>query len=153
MQRAPSVSYPVGRPLSAGLLLAVLWSAGALACGSWAVQSDHATALAIAAAACISAGSFAGTWWWRSPLGSLEWDGARWSWTAAPGGGPLDAGQATAVLDLQQVVLLRCAGEGPRWLWLERSALPARWPALRRAVYSPADSPVPGEAQPPSARP
>ena len=138
MHGAPSVSYPVGRSPFLGRLLAGAWLAGAAACVAWAVHGATAGAAWVGAIACTGAGAGAARWWWCQPAGLLAWDGEVWSW--APGDGPaVAAGRPSPVLDFQRSMLLQWRGAaGPRWLWLDRARLPARWDALRRAVYSPA---------------
>ena len=153
MRSAPSVSYPVGRSLWSGALALALWTAGAAGLVAWAASGAGAWRLSLAGVASVAAGAWALAAWWRQPAGLLGWDGARWSWST--GDGPVvDGCGVRAVLDLQSGLLLRLsAPEGARWLWLERSRLPARWDALRRAVYSPAADQAPSPATPPPARP
>ena len=133
MHNAPSVSYPVGRPLFAGLLAAGLWSAGAAACLVWTFRSDAAGWRQAAAAVALAVtGLWALMAWLRSARGELRWDGAGWT---APGDGA--AGVPEVALDLQHLLLVRW--QAPRsggWIWLERRRCPPRWPDLRRAVYS-----------------
>ena len=154
MHGAPSVSYPVGRSAWLGLLIALAWMAAALAWAAWAWQGASPVRLAVGAAATTAAGAWAACWWWRLPDGLIEWDGGSWRWSPA-GAGPEAAGRVSPALDAQSALLLRWhAQEGHRaWLWTERSRLPARWDALRRAVYSRADAGALPGAEPPTARP
>ena len=150
MHGAPSVSYPVGRSRLAGALVLAAWTAGLLACLAFAWQGAPPARLAIAAAACIGAGAWALRWWLRQPAGLLAWDGSAWTWS---GGGPaIEAGAVQVALDLQSLMLLRWqAPEAAlRLVWVERARLPARWDALRRAVYSRADPEAPSRAAPPA---
>ena len=154
MHAAPSVNYPVGRSAFALALSGVLAALGALAAAAWTLQSAQAgwrQALAFAAvAACGTAALVA---WWRSPAGTLHWDGAGWSWEDGQGGGVPHPGHPEIALDLQNRLVLRWQEEAGRvrWLWLERARAPAHWEALRRAVYSRASTPVPPAGEPPTA--
>ncbi|WP_332814588.1 hypothetical protein [Ramlibacter sp.] len=154
MNGAPSVSYPVGRSAWLGLLLALAWVAGVLAWAAWAGQGASPARLALGALATAAAGAWAARWWWRLPGGLLEWDGGGWRFSPA-GAAPGAAGQVEPVLDAQSALLLRWRAQAGRgaWLWAERSRRPARWDALRRAVYSRASADAPPRAEPPSARP
>ena len=143
MHAAPSVSYPVGRSAFAGGLCAGLAALGvaAVATWSWQVQALgwrqwFALALVIVSAGIGAAG------WWRSPRGMLRWDGGGWLWEQ---GAQAQAGQPELALDLQARLLLRWQGTSgrARWFWLEQASAPADWDALRRAVYSRANAPIP----------
>lgn len=157
MHGAPSVSYPVGRSAFQGLLLVLAWGAGALAWAAWAwLGAASPSRLAAGLAASVLPGAWAARWWWRQPVGWLSWDGSGWTWS--PGDGedrPAGvAGALDAALDLQSALLLRWRGQGPpSWFWAERRRLPARWVAMRRAVYSRADADALPGAEPPSATP
>jgi hypothetical protein len=85
--------------------------------------------------------------WWRSPAGSIAWDGA--AWTLCRDDGRASLGQLDAGADLQWLLLARWRPEsGPAaWLWLERRHAPHGWDALRRAVYSRARTEAPQGAQ------
>ena len=67
-------------------------------------------------------------------MGVLHWDGHAWHGVPTTEG----AAQLRVHLDLQRHLLVRLHGMpcGPQWLWLEAASNPARWSALRRAVYS-----------------
>lgn len=150
MHDAPSVSYPVGRPLFAGLLAGMLWSAGAAVSLSWVFVADTpGWRHALAALAVAAAGTLALLSWLRSASGDLHWDGARWT---VPG--QVGAGSLEVALDLQQRLLVHWRGQGrSRWLWLERHRCPHRWPDLRRGVYSRARPQALSPARPPAATP
>lgn len=150
MHDAPSVSYPVGRPLFAGLLAGILGSAGAAATLLWAFEADTpGWRHALAALAVLVTGAFALLSWLRSPSGDLHWDGAGWTVSDCVG-----AGSVEVALDLQQRLLVHWQGQGfSRWLWLERQRCPQRWPDLRRAVYSRARPQALPPARPPAATP
>ena len=152
MHGAPSVSYPVGRSALVGVLLLAVWSLGLVACIAFAWQGASVSRLAAAAVACLASGAWVGAWWWRQPAGLLAWDTATWSWSE--GDPDVRTGALEVVLDLQSLLLLRWSSPGrARWLWAERARLPARWDALRRAVYSRANPEAPPRAEPPSATP
>ncbi len=135
MHNAPSVTYPVGRSRFAlGLVLAA-WIAGLLACLLWWWQVQPAQWRGALAGALVAA---SGMWglrvWSHSELGALSWDGQDWSWS---GTAVTEEGSPQTSLDMQRWMLVRWSGRGAsRWLWLDRSAAPARWDDLRRAVYS-----------------
>ncbi|TFZ04050.1 hypothetical protein [Ramlibacter humi] len=147
------MSYPVGRSPFLGRLLAGLVAAGAAACAAWALLGAGPGARWLGAAACAVSAALALGWWWRAPAGLLDWDGNAWRWSPQSGI-QADGGTVDVTLDCQRALLLRWRGEGrAHWFWLDRSRAPARWDALRRAVYSPAP---PGEhprAGTPPARP
>ena len=150
MHSAPSVSYPVGRALFAGLLALVLWTAGAAVTWLWLRDSD-ASGWRHAAGAILLA--LIGGWsllaWLRSPRGELQWDGAGWT---APQ--EASAGSLRVVLDLQQVMLVRwLPPQSGQWIWLERRRSPQRWLDVRRAVYSRARPQALSPARPPAATP
>jgi toxin CptA len=153
MHNAPSVTYPVGRSRLAALLLAGVWLAGAAALGAWAAQdAGPPWRTALASALLALTGCNAWLAWWRSPVGELGWDATAWRWT--PAGSAAEPAQVACVLDLQAALLLRTSCQGrTRWLWARRAALPARWPDLRRAVYSRATPDALPGAPPPTAKP
>jgi toxin CptA len=150
MHGAPSVTYPVGRSLFAGLLAAVLVAAALAACLAWSLQGGAGWRPLVTVAAVLAGGALALGGWLRSPTGVLCWDGQGWSWEE---GGRVEAGQPEIALDLQARLLLRWrADPGPaRWLWLERASDVSHWEALRRAVYSRASTHVPAAGKPPAA--
>ena len=135
MHNAPSVSYPVGRSLVAGVLATLAWLLGALAIGWWTVQSQVEGWRLVTACGVLAAAAVIAAWqWWVTPSGILGWDGQSWTWTIAR---RADAGAAEVCLDLQQWLLVHWRGEaGSNWLWLERARSVERWDDLRRAVYS-----------------
>jgi toxin CptA len=143
MHAAPSVTYPVGRSAFAGALCVALAALGLAAAGAWTWQSDAfgwRQGLAFAAVlACALPGLLA---WLHAPVGALRWDGLGWQWQQ---GAASEPGQAELALDLQARLLVRWRAEGgrTRWLWIEQESALADWDALRRAVYSRANAPVP----------
>ena len=147
MHNAPSVAYPVGRPLLVVLLAGSLWLAGLAVTLAWWATADPAGWRQVAAGlALVGSGGWALASWLRSPAGELRWDGLEWS---GPRGG--NALALDVALDLQQVLLVRFPASGsPGWLWLERRRCPQRWPDLRRAVYSRARPQAPPPGPPPA---
>ena len=155
MHAAPSVSYPVGRSRFAAVLLAAVWLLAAAATLAWTL----ATALpgwrqALAGAVLAACGLAVLAGWLRSPAGTLAWDGGAWRWGHDGEG---EAGQPELALDLQARMLLRWvpAQGSPRWrtrwLWVEREAAVSHWDALRRAVYSRANTTGASHGGPPVA--
>jgi hypothetical protein len=148
------VVYPVGRCAFHARLLVLLGGVG-VGVGVFFVFESNFQSSGLWGWLACSAGIL--TWlvwmawaflsWIRSPEGSLHWrpnrgqemDGASaWWWTDQPASEPLVLSKMERVLDLQDRVLLRVcgAGMGQRWVWVERSAFPARWSDLRRALVS-----------------
>lgn len=142
MHNAPTVEYPLGRSPFENRLLYALWSSVACVYALWFFYAGAADwrpwlGLAFALAAVLLARS-AGQ---ARTAGRLVWDGRSWNWISA---GASTLGKVAMQLDLQRVMLLRFetdAGTG-RWFWLDQSAAPARWQALRRAIHAktPGDS-------------
>jgi toxin CptA len=151
MHDAPSVSYPAGRSLFAARLLLGTWLLGCAVAMLWYRESTQALRPGLMVAVLCATGLFAAWQWWRTPEGTLAWDGTGWNWSAHPA----DAGAGVDVaLDLQQALLLRWTGGGAaRWIWLERAALPERWDDIRRAVYSRARRNALQPAERPAAKP
>jgi toxin CptA len=145
MHSAPSVTYPVGRSRFAAGLLLLTWLLGGVAIALWGLQTQAPGWRLAAGALCwVTAGALAGAHWWRSPSGTLTWNGADWSWS-----GRADAGVLEVCLDLQRSMLVRHVASGEsQWFWLERASQPQRWDDVRRAVYS---RPAAGAADAPAA--
>ena len=150
MHSAPSVSFPVVRPLFAGLLAAGVWSGGVAVTLWWLYEADApGWRLGAAALALAVSGAWALASWLHSPVGNLHWDGAGWSAPSAT-----QPGTVAVAMDLQQVLLVRWHGpQRAQWFWLERQSCPQRWLDLRRAVYSRATSQALPPARPPAPTP
>lgn len=153
MHNAPSVTYPVGRSFWAGLWVGTIWALGVIALAAWTVQRSGADWLTgMAWGGCLATGAWAAAAWWRSPTGELQWCGTAWWWSDAHGNST--QGALVVGLDLQRLLLVHWrSGGASAWFWLERGHAPVHWPALRRAVYSPANPDGLQGAEPPSAIP
>jgi hypothetical protein len=136
MHNAPAVSFPVGRSRFQVQILAALAFLGFLAAVVWTAKAqapDWRQWLMLSGAALTGLGAF---WQWHhAPTGQVAWSGSSWHWAESS-----DAVEArvVVVIDLQRAMLLILGVGGNArkvWLWVERDASPARWLALRRAVY------------------
>ncbi|MBB1077516.1 hypothetical protein HUU62_24235 [Rhodoferax sp. 4810] len=137
MYNAPAVSYPVGRSRFQGWLLAAVLAAGASSMAAWTMQSDQPGWRHWAAASVwLVTASVAMRAWFRAPAGLLSWDSKTWVWVS---GEQTRQVTLSATLDTQSALLLqlRTPGAPTLWLWPERHTAPARWLALRRAVFAP----------------
>jgi hypothetical protein len=158
MHNAPAVTYPAGRSFFAFAAMLAIWFLAAAGVALWSVQVQWTLLrMALAFAVLAATAAIALRSWLRTPAGTLSWDGLGWTWTGAKAEG--DAGTPEVALDAQRLLLLRWWGSArharhAQWLWLERSARPALWDDLRRAVYSRArpgalpGAPSSGEAKP-----
>jgi hypothetical protein len=74
--------------------------------------------------------------WRRTPIGTLEWDGNAWRWSAWPQGEPCQI-QWTLALPGFSVFRLSTGNGGVHWL-TTRSAMErqAQWAAFRRALVA-----------------
>jgi len=134
MHNAPSVSYPAGRSRLAAELLLGVWLLGCAAAVLWQFHRPDLWRMATMLATLCGAGAFAASHWWRTPSGTLAWDGEVWTWSAHP---EAAAASVEVGLDLQRALLLRwSAGDLSRWIWLDRDTRADRWDDVRRAVYS-----------------
>ena len=143
MHNAPSVSYPTGRSVVQQHCVIGLALCTCAVTVAWALQGAQALQLGV----CGVSGALAAwlSWrWLQAPAADLVWDGEHWLLHAQEGGVP---GRLRLCADAQHILLLRwdalsTAGSGvrTRWLWLARSAAPAHWLALRRAVVQHTDT-------------
>ncbi|MDE2606802.1 MAG: hypothetical protein KGL68_12865 [Burkholderiales bacterium] len=150
MHSAPSVNYPVGRSPFAARAAALLVLAGLAVSLAWSLQAPLGWRQGLAFAAVGASAGLALRGWLRTARGLLRWDGLAWAWEE---GGRSVPGAPEVALDFQSRLLVRWRPQtGPnRWLWLERVSDPARWEALRRAVYSRASAQGPSAGPPPAA--
>lgn len=143
MHRPPAVSYVAGRSRWHGLLLVGLWVAALGPIVSFSLIQPSGLSVVVLMGAWLVSGMLALRAWRASPAGLLQWDGQQWHWQRRDG--PSDEAQACslrAVWDVQQCVLvqLRLAEGRVWWLWLESAENRLQWNALRRALFSSADS-------------
>ena len=139
MHSAPSVLYPLGRSRFLGCLLLVGWLiAVGVTVGWWQASAAADWRPLVGCAALLIAALAMVTGWRRAPVGRLQWDGQRWRWESWVYRSGTALEPPVVVLDLQFALLLRLNNQAGAvwWLWAERSASPARWLDLRRAVYA-----------------
>ncbi len=136
---APLVQYPVQRSPWLAAILLVLALAGALALAAWALWgagTQPGVSRVVVALTWLVACGLAARNWWTHPQGWLVWTGTDWRLQA----GVRSMAQARMEVhgDWLAAMGVRLVPHGGRacWLWLDRSAQPASWKALRRAVYS-----------------
>jgi len=137
MHSAPAVSYPVGRSSFYGAVLAGLHGLGACVLIAWVMAADTPRlGHVLGGLLCLSSLAVAGWSWRHVPNGTLTWDGQHWIWTQDDLSRPVTP---RVTLDLQHLMLMQlCSSDAPPlWVWLERSAAPARWRACRRCVFAP----------------
>ncbi len=141
MYNAPSVSYPVERSRMARALFISIWILGAAGVTGWWFQ---AAAGAFTRALALSLLAAAGLAVWRgiaADQGTREitWDGQGWTVTGESPATQWRGALADVRLDFQGLILARfvAPGKPALWLWLARETMPARWLALRRALYAP----------------
>jgi len=150
MHNAPSVTYPVGRFFWSTAIPLGAWSLGVICSALWTLESAaQGWRLAVIWTAAGATGLGMLHMWLRAAVGSLSWSGTQWCWMSRPG--TAHPGAVHVVLDLQHCLLLSWSGPGAGWIWVERSAAPMHWDALRRAVYSRANPDALPGAEPPTA--
>jgi hypothetical protein len=145
MNSPPPVRFPIGRSLHWGRLIAGVWLLALIAL--LAALALHAPARSNVVAWLIALAAFLlGAWlalrlWRGQVVGALIWTGAEWFLE--------QESTMTAIahpgihFDGQHGLLLRARpGRRAVWLWVERSANPARWHALRCALYARAQEPL-----------
>jgi len=142
MHSPPPVRFPVGRGSQWGRVVAGVWLLALLsllsALALHAPARAHTLALLTALVALVLGAGLAWRLWRGQVPGALVWDGAQWLLV------PADKDSAAAAItppgirfDSQRWLLLRTrAGRRPVWLWVERSAGPHDWHALRCALYA-----------------
>lgn len=138
MHSAPAVRYPVPRSACAGRVLAVLCALPSIPLLFWWRDGAQPAALAIFVAVWCCTVLFAARQWRGMRRGQLRWDGQAWCWL--PDGDVARSEHPVTVdlrLDMQAAVLVRAIGMPGwvHWLFLEQSAAPAHWHALRRALH------------------
>lgn len=136
----------MGRSRSQGWALLMFWCAGGLAVALWARELrayDWRILTALAAVLVAGVAAYAG--WKNAPVGRLAWDGQSWRWESPSYQTGVADHTLAVIADLQHLLILRLENQAGAslWLWTERSAFPARWMDLRRAVYSPKRSASP----------
>jgi toxin CptA len=140
MHSAPSVTYPVGRSRFLGQLLILGWLAGAGAgVVLWRFHGVSGWRLMVIAVALTLSGGLAWRFWRGLPDRQLRWDGQTWRLLVSESQASAGPAARLAVhLDLQRHLMLRLRGTDGTgsWLWAEAATDPARWHALRCAVYS-----------------
>jgi hypothetical protein len=137
MHQAPPVEYPLGNSHILSVLCRAAWLVVLAVDLLWLLLADAQglrvwMGVALTLVCCAAALRLRPV-----PLaGALHWDGSAWSCrdgVQAPGG------EVAVHLDLQSTLLVAWtpASGSRRWCWLDSSADPIRWLALRRALYSP----------------
>ena len=146
MQNAPPVTYPLGRSRVGILLTAVAWLAGLLSVLLWCAQPDISpwrqsvsSGIGIACTLVAIRGCM------TMPMGHIAWTGQHWLWSST---GAQLYDSVEVCLDFQSwlLVRLRTGHDSVRWIWLERSLRPERWPELRRALHAPSRR-TPGDTE------
>lgn len=101
-------------------------------------------------AAVAGAGVAARIGWNNAAAGQLTWDGKFWRWESSNYQTGIAEYELSIIADFQHILLLRLENQAHArlWLWVERSAMPERWLALRRAVYSPRKAPAASRSHP-----
>lgn len=121
-------------------VLSSFWLAALLVVGTWVLTSQSIGWRQLAGLAVVVGVGLAAFYGWKnSPVGQLAWDGQVWRWEGPGYQEGVAQYDLSAVLDFQNLMLLRIENQAHAklWLWAERRAFPSRWLDLRRAVYSP----------------
>jgi hypothetical protein len=144
MHSAPAVRYPVPRsPLAGRWLLALCAVSGGAAGIGWQAGLS-APGLALVVLVWLMAVAVCWAQWRSLVPGQLRWDGQAWWWRAdqAPSGDECPV-RVAVHLDLQSAMLLHLQGVGRTapWCWLDASAAPVNWQAMRRALCQPQAEP------------
>ena len=136
LSQAPLVCLPFGRSSShAGVLLGLGFFSLSLLVMLGLNQAD-ALYLALLALLFCCIFILAARAWWRTPVGTLEWDGNAWRWSAWPQDETCHI-QWTVALPGFSVLRLSAGAGDVQWL-LTGSALErqAQWTAFRRALVA-----------------
>ena len=135
---APSVIYPLGRSRFLGGILLAGWLLSAGVIGLWLQAAASGWRAPLGGLSLLLAGALMVTAWRRAPVGYLHWTGQHWRWESGVYRGGTAQDPPVVVLDWQRALLLRLDNPAGAawWLWAERSAEPARWLDLRRAVHA-----------------
>jgi toxin CptA len=148
MHQAPPVEYPLGNSRFLSVLFCAAWCAVLVVDLLWLLLADtQGMQVWLGLALSLLCGAMALRMRVSPLAGTLHWDGGAWSWLDGAHG---CSGEVTVHLDLQSALLVAWTpGSGDRrWCWLDSSADPSRWLALRRALYSPRRA-VPGHGDVP----
>lgn len=119
-------------------MLALSWCAGLALTLFWWWTSPVAFWLMLVSATLVfAAGLLALHGWLHAPQGRLAWDGAAWRWESLGYQTGIATHRVFVVADFQSWLVLRLENHANAvlWLWVGRSAMPERWPDLRRAVH------------------
>jgi hypothetical protein len=136
MQQAPPVEYPLGDNSRLRRLVLSAWLLVAMTGLAWLAMADlRGWRVWLGLALMLLTGALAFRCRPSACTGTLNWDGGNW---CRRDGAHASGGQATAHLDLQSALLVYWRPElGPgSWCWLDSTANPSRWLAVRRALYA-----------------
>jgi hypothetical protein len=147
---APALSYPVGASVLYSVLVLSMAGLGILAWILWVYLADTlvwAHHLAMVLNLLLWLWAFRA--WRRGTAAQLSWDGQNWSLVGHSGAVSV---RPQVVLDFQRYLLLFLRVEAPNrnsyWVWPAASSQPARWPALRWALFARANGKTDPDAVP-----
>ena len=135
MHLPPAVSYEVVRSRWHFYALCVLWASAVLVGACFAEVQSHSRLWGMVWLVTAVSAPLSFWAWRRSATGLLQWDGGQWSWS---GLGDQAVHSLRVTLDLQAVLMVQLHTRDGKsvWLVLERGTQPARWLALRRALFA-----------------
>lgn len=138
MHHAPAISYPVGASVLYSTAVLIMTCLGMLTMAVWFALADTLTlAHQLAIALSLLLWLVAVRTWRRAVPASLSWDGQGWTLVGQSGA---IAVTPHVVLDLQRYLLLflrvDAATGSSCWVWPVASSQPARWSALRWALFA-----------------